>query len=287
MGWGSGEDVSERCVAPSSVDLRCIGLCIYILPIEKVDYMNSRFLEATAGTLVILVLICLLPASADGREDQGDGLSRVAIPRYVKTPAARPRTWLFLAVSAARCLAMPTLANFLIGGLVVTRMTFTTLVLPKATIVRRKEIAAFKPASGQVGQGLPWLPTWFIYAFLRRLATLEAVISLPTRPFPAMAILREQKSAPALPSGPCRLSARASLLHHTEVLAVFPKWRTVQPPGPAPACGLLFPKNGRQDVRSTNSALRGTNFPVSPRFLQPFCFNGGGKSSASATGTPD
>jgi hypothetical protein len=32
-----------------------------------------------------------------------------------------------------------------------------------------------------------WLPTWFAYAFLRRLATLEAVISLPTRPFPALA----------------------------------------------------------------------------------------------------
>jgi cellulose synthase/poly-beta-1,6-N-acetylglucosamine synthase-like glycosyltransferase len=30
-----------------------------------------------------------------------------------------------------------------------------------------------------------WLPTWVAYAFLRRLATLEAVISLPTRPFPA------------------------------------------------------------------------------------------------------
>lgn len=32
-----------------------------------------------------------------------------------------------------------------------------------------------------------WLPTWFAYAFLRRLATLEAVISLPTRPLPALA----------------------------------------------------------------------------------------------------
>jgi hypothetical protein len=30
-----------------------------------------------------------------------------------------------------------------------------------------------------------WMPTWFAYAFLRRLATLEAVISLPVRPFPA------------------------------------------------------------------------------------------------------
>ena len=27
-----------------------------------------------------------------------------------------------------------------------------------------------------------WMPTWFAFAFLRRLAALEAVISLPTRP---------------------------------------------------------------------------------------------------------
>ncbi|MDX6334773.1 MAG: hypothetical protein QOG05_2113, partial [Streptosporangiaceae bacterium] len=32
-----------------------------------------------------------------------------------------------------------------------------------------------------------WSPTWFIFAFLRRLATLEAAISLPVRPFPARA----------------------------------------------------------------------------------------------------
>lgn len=33
-------------------------------------------------------------------------------------------------------------------------------------------------------RSIAWLPTWFAYAFLRRLGTLEAVISLPTRPFP-------------------------------------------------------------------------------------------------------
>jgi cellulose synthase/poly-beta-1,6-N-acetylglucosamine synthase-like glycosyltransferase len=32
-----------------------------------------------------------------------------------------------------------------------------------------------------------WMPTWFAFAFLRRLAALEAVISLPTRPFPGRA----------------------------------------------------------------------------------------------------
>jgi cellulose synthase/poly-beta-1,6-N-acetylglucosamine synthase-like glycosyltransferase len=32
-----------------------------------------------------------------------------------------------------------------------------------------------------------WAPAWFAYAFLRRLGTLEAAISLPTRPFPAVA----------------------------------------------------------------------------------------------------
>jgi cellulose synthase/poly-beta-1,6-N-acetylglucosamine synthase-like glycosyltransferase len=31
-----------------------------------------------------------------------------------------------------------------------------------------------------------WMPTWCAYAFLRRLATLEAVITLPGRPFPAL-----------------------------------------------------------------------------------------------------
>jgi cellulose synthase/poly-beta-1,6-N-acetylglucosamine synthase-like glycosyltransferase len=41
-----------------------------------------------------------------------------------------------------------------------------------------------------------WMPTWFAFAFLRRLATLEAAISLPTRPFlPALATAR---SAPDL-----------------------------------------------------------------------------------------
>jgi hypothetical protein len=39
-------------------------------------------------------------------------------------------------------------------------------------------------------RSIGWLPTWFAYAFLRRLATLEAVISLPTRPFPALASAR-------------------------------------------------------------------------------------------------
>ena len=28
-----------------------------------------------------------------------------------------------------------------------------------------------------------WMPTWLAFAFLRRLSTLEAVISLPGRPF--------------------------------------------------------------------------------------------------------
>ena len=32
-----------------------------------------------------------------------------------------------------------------------------------------------------------WSPTWFAFAFLRRLATLEAAISLPVRPFPVRA----------------------------------------------------------------------------------------------------
>jgi len=35
-----------------------------------------------------------------------------------------------------------------------------------------------------------WAPTWFAYAFLRRVALLEAAISLPTRPFPASPVFQ-------------------------------------------------------------------------------------------------
>ena len=45
-----------------------------------------------------------------------------------------------------------------------------------------------------------WMPTWFAFAFLRRLATLEAAISLPARPFPAPAAARSpQRSRNAFP----------------------------------------------------------------------------------------
>jgi hypothetical protein len=41
-----------------------------------------------------------------------------------------------------------------------------------------------------------WSPSWFIFAFLRRLATLEAAISLPVRPFPARLRVRKTGGAP-------------------------------------------------------------------------------------------
>jgi cellulose synthase/poly-beta-1,6-N-acetylglucosamine synthase-like glycosyltransferase len=41
-----------------------------------------------------------------------------------------------------------------------------------------------------------WAPTWFLYSFLRRLATLEAAISLPVRPFPATVPFGARRRAP-------------------------------------------------------------------------------------------
>ena len=60
-----------------------------------------RLLAATIGLLIALVAACLLPVSADGTEDLGDGRGRVVIPPHVKTPPYRPRTWVFLGVAAA------------------------------------------------------------------------------------------------------------------------------------------------------------------------------------------
>ena len=48
-------------------------------------------------------------------------------------------------------------------------------------------------------RSLCWIPTWFAYAFLRRLATLEAAITLPVRPLPAPAPARSaQRARPAM-----------------------------------------------------------------------------------------
>ena len=57
-------------------------------------------LVTTIVLFLALILACLLPVSADSVEDKGDGRARVMIPRPVKTPVYRPRTWAFLTVTA-------------------------------------------------------------------------------------------------------------------------------------------------------------------------------------------
>lgn len=61
--------------------------------------MDAVLLAATAGMLAALAIVCLLPMGADSAEDQGDGRGSVVIPRHVKTPSSRPRTWLFFVIS--------------------------------------------------------------------------------------------------------------------------------------------------------------------------------------------
>jgi len=63
--------------------------------------VDTRLLAATIGLLTALIAGCLLPVGTDSTEDRGDGRAQVIIPRHVKTPTYRPRTWAFLAVSAA------------------------------------------------------------------------------------------------------------------------------------------------------------------------------------------
>src|ERR1700733_14874624 len=63
--------------------------------------MDIRLLFATIGIFSTLIAACLLPVSADSADDGGDGRGQVVIPRHVKTPTYRPRTWLFLGIAAA------------------------------------------------------------------------------------------------------------------------------------------------------------------------------------------
>jgi hypothetical protein len=59
--------------------------------------------------------------------------------------------------------------------------------------------------------GLVVAPTFFAFAFLRRLSTLEATISLPARPFPAFCAMRSV--APAAPAPERREPATAGTRH--------------------------------------------------------------------------
>jgi cellulose synthase/poly-beta-1,6-N-acetylglucosamine synthase-like glycosyltransferase len=68
-------------------------------------------------------------------------------------------------------------------------------------------------------RSLCWIPTWFAYAFLRRLATLEAAITLPVRPFPApVRVPSGRRARPA--SGLPGRGRRSRQLGTAEALAV-------------------------------------------------------------------
>jgi cellulose synthase/poly-beta-1,6-N-acetylglucosamine synthase-like glycosyltransferase len=62
--------------------------------------VDIELLAATGGLFVALIASCLAPVSADSIEDRGDGGARVVIPRPVKTSPYRPRTWMFLVLTA-------------------------------------------------------------------------------------------------------------------------------------------------------------------------------------------
>ncbi len=51
-------------------------------------------------------------------------------------------------------------------------------------------------------RSIMWSPTWFAFALLRRVASLEAAISLPTRPFPATVPVRSAARRVPAPAGP-------------------------------------------------------------------------------------
>lgn len=106
---------------------------------------------------------------------------------------AGPRVWFWAVYRGFSWFAVQAavVARIYILALVVTHpayrhnlSTFIVLSVVGGTL----PLAIALPFALKYGRwrSLLWLPTWFAYAFLRRLATLEAVISLPTRPFPAL-----------------------------------------------------------------------------------------------------
>ena len=114
--------------------------------------MDIRLLAATTGLFLALVAACLLPVSADGTEDLGDGRGRVMIPPPVKTPPYRPRTWIFLGLTALLGLLFlgwqrpsPPAAY---AGLVRAVATAITKIPPASTVI--------SPGCGRPRNSLPW-----------------------------------------------------------------------------------------------------------------------------------
>ena len=66
--------------------------------------MDVLVFALTVILLLVLIAACLLPVGADSQDDQGDGMTEVAIPRHVRTPRWRPRTLAFFAVTAVASL---------------------------------------------------------------------------------------------------------------------------------------------------------------------------------------
>jgi cellulose synthase/poly-beta-1,6-N-acetylglucosamine synthase-like glycosyltransferase len=62
--------------------------------------VNLELLAVTVVLLAALLAACLLPVSADSADDRGDGRAQVVITKHTKTSVYRPRTWVFLAVTA-------------------------------------------------------------------------------------------------------------------------------------------------------------------------------------------
>jgi cellulose synthase/poly-beta-1,6-N-acetylglucosamine synthase-like glycosyltransferase len=63
--------------------------------------VDITLLGVTVAGLLILTAVCILPQRRDSAEDAGDGRGVVLIPKPVRTSRHRPRTWSFLAISAA------------------------------------------------------------------------------------------------------------------------------------------------------------------------------------------
>jgi len=111
--------------------------------------------------------------------------------------SAGPRVWFWTMRRAFSWFSLQTglVAPILMLELALTHPTYRQNVATFALVyLAAGAVPALISVPFAIQQGqwrsLLWLPTWFAYAFLRRLGTLEAAITLPVRPVPAAARAR-------------------------------------------------------------------------------------------------
>ncbi len=147
--------------------------------------------------------------------------------------SAGPRTWFWCLRRGFSWFSIQTglIAPIYIGGLALVQPSYrhtvvTVIFLGLLASAPAAVLALPLAVKYRQWRSIMWMPTWFAFAFLRRLALLEAMLSLPTRPLLSRRGHHREVGGPALKSRQRRpLTARTVIQGMRRLQAPEPSFR--------------------------------------------------------------